>query len=201
MVVTDIRRIDDKRFCLYIDYEPYAPVYSSDIRRLKLRVGEPVEDEMITQFRRDYLYKRAMNKAVNSISFSDKCEQDIRRKLEALYYDADIVEATVDKLKSYGYIDDYRYACSYIRCHIGRKSARIIRSELMSKGILPHDIDRALTEAELPDERSLITSILTRRYTVSELSDKRDKAKMYMYRKGYDYRLVDICIDEITGSL
>ena len=81
MIVTDIRRIDDKRYCLYIDYEPYASVYSSDIRRLQLRVGEEVDEVSIKEFRKEYLFRRALNKAVNSIKFSDKCEYDIRKKL------------------------------------------------------------------------------------------------------------------------
>ena len=70
MIVTDIRRIDDKRYCLYIDYEPYASVYSSDIRRLQLRVGEEVDEVSIKEFRKEYLFRRALNKAVNSIKFS-----------------------------------------------------------------------------------------------------------------------------------
>lgn len=40
MLVTDLKRIDDKRFCLYLDYEAFGPLYASDIKRLKLIVGE-----------------------------------------------------------------------------------------------------------------------------------------------------------------
>ena len=69
MLVTDIRKIDDKRYCLYIDYEPYASVYPSDIRRLHLKTGEEVGEPVLAQFRQEYLYKRSLNKAVNSIKF------------------------------------------------------------------------------------------------------------------------------------
>ena len=108
MIVTDIRRIDDKRYCLYIDYEPYASVYTSDIKRLRLEIGAEIEGDRLESFRRDYLYKRAMNKAVNSIKFSDKCEYEIVQKLRDLYYDEEIIAHTVGRLKEYGYIDDYR---------------------------------------------------------------------------------------------
>ena len=102
--VTDIRKIDDKRFCLFVDYEPFSSVYASDIRRLHLACDGEIEWSKLEEFRRDYLFKRAMNKAVNSIKFSDKCEYDIRQKLKDLYYDEEIVDQTIDKLKSYGYI-------------------------------------------------------------------------------------------------
>lgn len=67
--VTDIRKIDDKRFCLFVDYEPFSSVYASDIRRLHLACDGEIEWSKLEKFRRDYLFKRAMNKAVNSIKF------------------------------------------------------------------------------------------------------------------------------------
>ena len=93
--VTDIRKIDDKRFCLFVDYEPFSSVYASDIRRLHLACDGEIEWSKLEKFRRDYLFKRAMNKAVNSIKFSDKCEYDIRQKLKDLYYDEEIVDQTI----------------------------------------------------------------------------------------------------------
>ena len=52
MLVTDLKRIDDKRFCLYLDYEAFGPLYASDIKRLKLIVGENTDAEKLTQFRK-----------------------------------------------------------------------------------------------------------------------------------------------------
>ena len=142
--VTDIRKIDDKRFCLFVDYEPFSSVYASDIRRLHLACDGEIEWSKLEKFRRDYLFKRAMNKAVNSIKFSDKCEYDIRQKLKDLYYDEEIVDQTIDKLKSYGYIDDYRYACGYIRRNSAKKGIRVIRFELQAKHIGQDVIDLAV---------------------------------------------------------
>ena len=45
MLVTDIKKIDDKRSCLYLDYEAFGPLYASDIRRLKLTVGSETDAE------------------------------------------------------------------------------------------------------------------------------------------------------------
>lgn len=45
MLVTDIKKIDDKRSCLYLDYEAFGPLYASDIRRLKLKVGSETDAE------------------------------------------------------------------------------------------------------------------------------------------------------------
>lgn len=199
MLVTDIRRIDDKRYCLYIDYEPYASVYSSDIRRLGAEPGADIDRGDLEDFRREYLYKRAMNKAVGSIKFSDKCEHDIRQKLRELYYDDEIIDTTVEKLISYGYIDDFRYACGYIRRHASRKSMSIVRRELDAKHIDGAVIEEAELECQLPDECDTIRRILDRRYTTDELTDKREKVLSYMYSKGFNTKKVLSCMKDILA--
>ncbi len=197
MIVTDIRRIDDKRYCLYIDYEPYASVYTSDIKRLRLEIGAEIEGDRLESFRRDYLYKRAMNKAVNSIKFSDKCEYEIVQKLRDLYYDEEIIAHTVGRLKEYGYIDDYRYAGGYIRRNSSKKGAKIIRYELQSKHIDQNVIDRAMADSDIPDENDRIYHILQKRYSDRDLIDNRKKVLAYMYNKGFDGRKVSQCIEKM----
>ena len=155
-----------------MDYEPFSSVYASDIRRLHLACDGEIEWSKLEEFRRDYLFKRAMNKAVNSIKFSDKCEYDIRQKLKDLYYDEEIVDQTIDKLKSYGYIDDYRYACGYVRRNSAKKGIRVIRFELQAKHIGQDIIDLAVEDSDISDESDRITYILQKKYTVEELTEK-----------------------------
>jgi regulatory protein len=199
MLVTDLKKIDDKRQCLYIDYEPFAPVYVSDIRRLHITVGEDMDDDKLMAFRDEYLYKRAMNKAIASIKYSEKCEYDIRKKLTELYYDKDIIDTTVDKLKKYGYIDDYRYASIYIRTHINKASRRNIEYILSGKNIDSDIISDAFEENELPDEAVVVENIINKKYKKCDLCDRRDKIISYLMGKGYSYRLVNECINHIIS--
>lgn len=200
MIVTDIRRIDDKRYCLYIDYEPYASVYSSDIRRLKLHAGEEVDGTAIEEFRKEYLFRRALNKVVNSIKFSDKCEYDIRKKLKDLYYDEEIINHTVEKLKSYGYIDDYRYACGYIRKNMRKKGRRVIEYELDGKHIGRDIVEQALNETCEQDESEIIMAIIRKKYSYTDLTDGRNKVMAYLYSKGFDHRKINESIRTILDE-
>ena len=43
MQVTELKKLSEGKYVLYTDYEPYSVVYTSDIRRLKLIVGEEVD--------------------------------------------------------------------------------------------------------------------------------------------------------------
>lgn len=198
MLVTDMKRLDDKRYCLYIDYEPYAPVYDSDIRRLGLECGREIDGGRLECFRTDYLFKRALSKAVGSIKFSDKCEHDIRQQLSRLCYDEEIIDATVAKLISYGYLDDSRHALGYIRRHCRKKSMTVIRHELAVKNVSQEAVDSAIQACELPDEDDIVKGILTKRYTIEDMTHKRDKVLAYMYGKGFDIRRVNECMRELT---
>ena len=197
MLVTDLKRIDDKRFCLYLDYEAFGPLYASDIKRLKLIVGENTDAEKLTQFRNDYCFKRAMDKAIAAIKYSEKCEYDIRQKLQELCYDNEVIETTVEKLKKYKYVDDARYASVYVRSHINRKSRREITYALSAKKISDEWIEEAFEENPLPDEREIVMRLIQKKCPASELKDRRDKVIAYLLRKGYPYRLVATCVDDI----
>ena len=142
-------------------------------------------------------FKRAMNKAVTAIKYSEKCEYDIRQKLKELCYDEEVIDTTLDKLKKYKYIDDARYASVYVRSHIQRKSRREITYALSSKKILNEWIEQAFEENQLPDEREIVEKLIRKKCPVSELSDKREKVTVFLVRKGYPYRLVASCISEI----
>jgi regulatory protein len=201
MLITDIKPIDDKRFCLYADYEAFGPVYKSDLRRLKLQQGAEIPDEKLMAFRQEYFYKRAMNKAVSSLGFSEKCEYDIRQKLARLCYDDEIIDTTLNTLRRYGYVDDLRYATCYIKSHIKKSGLKNITYQLSAKHISEDIIDEAISLCEIPDEGDIIREILVKRYSMSQLANSQDKVIRYMAGKGYDYRSVKTCLRELCEDI
>lgn len=200
MLVTELKKLSEGKYVLYTDYEPYSVVYTSDIRRLKLSVGEEVDNTVLKAFRKEYLYKRAMNRAVGCIKCMDKCEAELRRKLKEYYCDQDIIDTTLGRLKEYGYVDDLRYSMSYIRSHINKKGINVISYELIAKGVPGDIIDKAIAQSDIPDEKSTIMKVLERRYSVSDCSEKRDRIIAFFLRKGFKYRDIKLCIDEYTGA-
>ncbi len=199
MLITDIRRIDDKRFCLYIDYEPFGPIYQSDINRLKLDIGKDISSHVLDDFRNNCLYKRAMNKAISAVKYSEKCEYDIRTKLETLFFDDEIIDYTIDRLKEFGYIDDRRYASLYIRSHITKKSRKTITYILSSKNISDDIIEAVFEDNELPDEEEVIKRLILKKYGENDLYVQRDKIISSMLRKGYSYSSVQKCINKMIA--
>lgn len=72
----------------------------------------------------------AFDTAIYYLTFRDRSRKELCDKLaEKGYEEAEIAEA-VEKLMSYGYIDDERYASSYIRNQMRAKGRRRITMEL-----------------------------------------------------------------------
>ncbi len=200
MLVTEIKKIDDKRYCLYLDYEPYCSLYMSDIKRLDLAEGVDIDEALIAEFRKEYLSKRAVNKAVASLKFSEKSEYDIRLKLKELYYDEEIIDAVISKMKSYGYIDDKRYALGYIRKYISKKGRKSILYELTEKRISPDVIEEIFDEEELPDEKMAVSDMLDRRFSQADIERKREKIIGYFLRKGFPVQTVLSCLKDRSSQ-
>ena len=93
--------------------------------------------------------------------------------------------------ESYGYVDDLRYAKSYIYYAGSSKSVRKIETELIAKGITKKIIDKAYQECEesndLVDEEHIIENYLVKKKYDSENATEEERRKIigFLYRKGF----------------
>ena len=94
-------------------------------------------------------------------------------------------------MKSYGYIDDVRYASDYIRYHSsqGRGKNRI-RMELMQKGVSDADIEKAWIETEalglIEDSAEAIHKLLEKKHYSPDMDPAdRNRIAAFLMRRGY----------------
>lgn len=69
----------------------------------------------------------------------------------------------MEYVKQYHYIDDLRYAKQYIRYHQQKKSSQRLKMDLMKKGVGREQIEQALAEEFVSDERAQIAELLEKR--------------------------------------
>lgn len=128
----------------------------------------------------------AFDTAVYYLTFKARTEKELRDKLLEKGYGLKDIDAAIDKLSGYGYIDDESYALSYIRSRKGKMGSRLIALKLSQKGISRDIIESNLSMEDF-DEYSDIKKVLSARY--SDLTDltTRRKAQGYLARRGYSY--------------
>ena len=143
--------------------------------------------------------RNAARKAMRLLEHMDRTEKGLRDKMRQQGFSEDAVYYALAYVKSYGYIDDERYARTYIAYRMDSKSRQKILQELMQKGI---DRETAASaweeEAALnsPDERSILLKTIQKKYGPGTELDDREMRRLYGYlvRRGFQF-------SDILGAL
>ena len=99
-------------------------------------------------------------------------------------------------VKSYGYIDDRKYAEDYIAYHMENKNRKRMELDLYRKGIdrklIGEILDGMQEEGEVPDEFSMAKKILEKKNYDPETATNKEKQKIsaFLYRKGFDMDII-----------
>ena len=101
----------------------------------------------------------------------DRTERQLYDKLKQNGYPESCIESAIAYVKSYHYIDDFRYASTYIRYHQEKKSRQKLKMELMAKGIGRDLVDAALEEEYVSDDQKKIAELLQKRHYSFEDAD------------------------------
>lgn len=142
------------------------------------RLEEPVSEEC----------REARNKGLYYLQFSNKTEDEMRRKLAEQGFSPASVENAVNFLKSYRYLNDEDYVRRYLERYGRKKSKRQIRFELHQKGISSEVLERMLEEQPV-DETAQIVSFLEKKNYAGEEAGREEKQKIsaFLARKGFSY--------------
>lgn len=191
MIVTQITGITKGRYRIYIEEKPAFVLYRGEVRRLDIREGEAVSEGVLREIHEEILPARAKRRAMNLLQSRDYTESGLREKLRGGDYPENCIEEALAYVKSYGYVDDRRYAKDFIAYNLDRKSRTRIEQDLMRKGITK-DIVRAVFEelegeGTRQDEEAMIRSLLEKKKYDPKTAARQDKQRMYafLYRRGF----------------
>lgn len=167
-------------------------MYRSEIRGLGLKEGDCLTEEMYRQILKDVIGKRAKKRALNLLEKMDRTESQLREKLEASEYPAKCIEDAITYVYQYHYLDDLRYAKTFIRFRQEKLSRQQIRQKLMTKGISREYIEQALMEEYSGDEATQISNLLQKKHYQGEGRDTAEFRKIYQYLLRRGFRSSDI---------
>ena len=130
---------------------------------------------------------RAKRRALHILERSDRTEQELRDKL-AKNYLPEVVDAAVEYVKSYHYIDDHRYAVNYLNSRGKVRSSRQVEQELLyKKGVSKAVLEVAREEAEPQDEREQIRRWMEKKHIDPAAADQSELRRFYQFlmRRGF----------------
>ena len=150
-------------------------------------------------------YQKALARVTRYCSLSEKCEQDVRKKLIAWQLPIEDIEKIIAYLKEEKYLNEMRFAEFFARDkhRFGKWGKTKIIFALKSKGISPGVIDEAIKNIDFGDYSEQLNSLLAAKFKSIKYKDKCD-AKVKLYRfgisRGFENELVLKAIEEILSN-
>ncbi len=196
MTVTGLEAINRGRYRVYLDGEFAFVLYRGELRSLKITEGAELSEADYRKVREEILPKRATLRAMNLLQKKMFAEEELRRKLREGEYPEDAVDAAMEYVISYGYVDDVRYAADYIRYHGQDRSRKRMEQDLVRKGIRRDDFEKAWYECEdlglASDENEQIRKLLQKKHYDPDACTREEAGKIanYLLRKGYSYESI-----------
>lgn len=187
MVITEISPIGKGKVCISFDSAEDLVLYQGESRRFGLEEQMPVSDELYGQLYHGIVGKRAIKRAMHLLEKMDRTEGQLRKKLLEGGYPQELAEEAIAYVKSYHYVDDERYARTFVRLNQERRSAGRMRLDLLSKGVSPDVIARAMEEENETQPEALIQKLLEKKRYDPDVATSQETGKMYQFllRKGF----------------
>ncbi len=185
MIITDIVELTKSRSRIYLDGELAFVLYKGELRLYHIVKGKELTESDYTEILNTVLPKRAKKRCLMLLQKRDYTEEELRRKLREGEYPADCIEEAIDYVKSYHYVDDYRYCMSYISCYGGSCSRQQILSRLLAKGVdkkcILQAYEESMDKGEVLSEEELIYAVLNKKHFDISTADMQSRQKMYRH--------------------
>ncbi len=196
MRILEIKKLNKGKLLVRTDEVGTFPIYEREASAFHLEEGMDLPDSEWERLCSEVLSKRAKRRALHLLEQMDRTESQLRRKLKENHYPDFLIDEAVEYVKSYHYIDDLRYAQSYIRLHMDRKNRMQLRNALLTRGVPSDLIDQAFEDEYEDNEEELIEKLLKKSGYDPEQTDPKEQNKIYqsLLRKGFSPAVIRHCM-------
>ena len=139
-------------------------------------------------------YTRAKTIVYNQLAYSAKTRGQLRKKLQAEGFDAELIEPLLDKFEAAKLIDDAEYAQSFVaqKSRTKKLSRAALRRELAERGVRGEEAENALAQRTDEQEREDAADLVRKKLRPGmDLSDRAEKDRVtrrllgMLARRGY----------------
>ena len=139
-------------------------------------------------------YTRAKTIVYNQLAYSAKTRGQLRKKLQAEGFDAELIEPLLDKFEAAKLIDDAEYAQTFVaqKSRTKKLSRAALRRELSERGVRGEEAENALAQRTDEQEREDAAELVRKKLRPGmDLSDHAEKDRVtrrllgMLARRGY----------------
>jgi len=202
-IVTAVKPSGKKgRYDIEIGGVRAATLHEDIVVKHRLVKGRRVTEEELRAALDDDIKEEAYRKAVRWLAAKPRTEAEMRLYLRRKGCESGQLDEIVGRLKAQGAIDDEKFSESWTeeRLHLHRKGTRLIKQELLGKGVDRRIVQEALGNVDPDAERKSAAALARKRWPILAASGDRKAAvrKLYAYlaRRGYSHSAIRTAIRE-----
>lgn len=190
--ISHIENLEKGKKRIVFDTGISCVLYHSELRGLDLKEGSSLSQTQYDYILYEIVAKRAKKRVLYLLEKMDRTEQQIREKLKANAYPDCCIDIAIDYAKSFSYIDDFRYACTFVRYHMEKYSRMQLKQKLLSKGIERETIEQAIEEEYISEESEQIRTLLQKKKFQGQAPNTPEFRKIYQFLLRRGFRSSDI---------
>lgn len=198
MKITAIERQQKQtnRYSVFVDKKYSFSLTQQQLIDFKIKLDQEIDEQDLDNFRQESVFGKYYERTLRYLALRLRSEKEIVNYLKKIGVNQDAMRKIVEKLKDYKYIDDTKFAMTFVseKRKIKSASQRQIVFELKQKGVEAEVIDKAIRECEL-DETSAINDLINKKRRIKRYQDDQ-KLKQYLAGKGFSYETILRALDQ-----
>lgn len=148
--------------------------------------------------------KTALQKATDLLARQEQSEKVLRQKLLLRKYDGAEVDAAIDKLKKYKYLDDAETCATLFENLYAEEklSVKQICLKLLQRGYDSNFVEKLIPADTYEHEYNAALKVATKKFAGKFSSDVKFKQKIWQHlaAKGFDSEIISAVIEKLNNN-
>lgn len=200
----EIQKRNSERVNIYLDGDYALSISAELVYKENLRVNDNIDIDKIKEVADKEAYIKCKNSAIRIIEKSYKTEKEVIEKLKLKGYEDKHIEASIEFLKNYNFLNDDYYTGAFIRDKLNSRGSQRIKQDLMKKGVSKDIIEEKLSEVDKSAEKDVALKLAEKKLRVIKKSENdtyKISRKLYRFliSKGYTYDIVKEVVKEVMS--
>src|SRR5215472_11183888 len=183
------------RINLFVDGRFLMGVNAVIVLQMDLRLEQELSTEQLEQLHSEEVERRAVDRALNYLSYRPRSREEVRRYLRRKETPPDIIEAALARLDRLDFVNDRAFASFWIetREQFNPRGAHALKNELRMKGV-DREVVEELVDDEQDEERALRAGRKKALSLVNipgmDYATFRNRLGSFLQRRGFGYEVV-----------
>jgi len=203
MRITAIERPPRKhRYEVRIDHTMVVPLSAEVLAQANLRPGQEISSERIDALQIAEARHSGLAAALRLLACRSRSEKEMREALQRRGVPDGVLAETLARLRELRLLDDHEFARSYVelRDRASPRGLRMLKAELLSKGVPRADIDGSLASVDEHDAAFRAGARRARTLRGCSYGDFQRKLGDHLLRRGFGYETANETVKRLWAA-